>query len=847
MGSQSKKTFIETYLPVEEISEEAKTEKIGAARPPISSMHYWWTRKPLITCRAAVLGSLVPEAYDPVAFKKLLGLGGKQRAHLHDLSIENKEKLKEDYFSVWGKRNPVVIDPFSGSGSISFETMRMGIDAISIDYNPVAYLIERATLEYPRKYGKNIFSDVEKGLRWVINKTEEELSEIYPRHNGKTVLAYLWAWVAQCQKCDFSNPLVSQWWLSSKNKIYLEPTVVDNELRLAIKKGNKAPSGNCSDGKGKCLSCGSTIPKDVIKREINEKEREMMLAVVTKSTGKKGGYEYYLPNEEDTKIQDRANSIVREMWDQWVREDLIPTEEMPVESRGALWARNYLQYWHRLLNPRQKILFTTLLKNIRDYGEGIYEEHGQDYGGAIATYLSFLLGKHIDYNCRSTTLNRFRIVAHALTSRGIVISWDHVELNPFVDSAGSLSAMSGNILDGLKYSIQKLRENGTASVFKDSITHLSKKCDIIITDPPYFDDVQYAELSEFFYVWEKRALSKYYSLGNVQKSEDMSVGGNNRDDLFFEKIFKMSCERMHESLSEDGMLVMFFAHSSTKAWDFVIKSLQHTGFRITATWPIHTESTSNPLARGHSSIMSSILIVARKRLSEKDGYIEEIKEELESHVKKRLDTFWKYGLRGADLTISAMGSTLDVLTQYSDIKSYTGDMEVRDVLELVQKYVAEYVLGQYVANSLNIDTQTSFYLYSKLSGLSEMSFDTANLISKGLNVDLKILEDRGLVKYINKDNSKGIRILGYNERNYVGKDSLIDVVHIILASFDRGGFSEAEKLMNLVSYGRGEIRDVLVSFLAFAQDDPERKTSQKLLERMGYHPQTDGTKDIDDY
>jgi adenine-specific DNA methylase len=170
---------------------------------------------------------------------------------------------------------------------------------------------------------------------------------------------------------------------------------------------------------------------------------------------------------------------------------------------------------------------------------------------------------------------------------------------------------------------------------------------------------------------------------------------------------------MHDSIKDNGILVMFFAHSSVDAWDFVINSLQKAGFRITATWPVHTESTTNILARGHASMMSSIIIVARKRKSDKSGYIEEIQEEVEAHLKKRLDEFWKYGLRGADLTVSAMGSTLDIITQYSEIKSYTGEMKVKDVLELVQKYVAEYVLNRYIKKASGLDVQTSFYLYSR--------------------------------------------------------------------------------------------------------------------------------------
>jgi adenine-specific DNA methylase len=329
----------------------------------------------------------------------------------------------------------------------------------------------------------------------------------------------------------------------------------------------------------------------------------------------------------------------------------------------------------------------------------------------------------------------------------------------------------------------------------------------------------------------------------------MSVGGCNRTGEFFEKLFKLSCIRMHDCLKDNGILVMFFAHSSIEAWDFVISSLQKAAFRITATWPVHTESTTNPLARGHASMMSSIIIVARKRKSEKSGYIEEIKDEVETHLKRRLDEFWKYGLRGADLTVSAMGATLDVITQYSEIKSYTGEMNIKDVLALVQKYVAEYVLSRYIKNTAGLDAQTSFYLYSRLSALEGMPFDTANLIAKSLNINLKQFESEGLIKSIDKGKAKGIQILRFNERDFINTDpkSLIDAVHLIMAAFGKGGFVESDKQLEKVRYSRNEIKDVLEAFLSLEPEDPERQISMKILERTEQSFPKAGQRGLDDF
>ncbi len=842
-----KRTLIETFLPVEEISEEAKSEKNG--RAPTFEMHYWWTRKPLVTARAAVLGALLPSDYDISDFKRLLGLGMEKRAHNFDINPAQLEKLRQEYAIFWGTENPVVLDPFGGGGSIPFEAMRVGVDVISNDYNPVAYLIQKATLEYPRKYGEKLYKDVKKGLEWVFEETKKELESYYPMHDGYPAAAYIWAWMVRCPKCGFDNPLVGQWWLvrREKNNVYMQPSVVDSKIHIEIKRGIDAPEGTCKGGDGKCLSCGSIILNNVVRKDIAEREKEKLLAVVLRKTI---GKEYVLPSKEDFEAFESAKIETNHDWDKWLKEDLIPLEEIPEDTRGSLSAKLYLKHWYKLLNPRQQLLFVTVLKNIKEYSKKIAEEYDSKYGAAIISYISFIFGKHIDYNCRSTTWHRTtQQISSTLGRRGVGMMWDHVEVNPFVKGSGSLLSINNAILNSIKYATEKLILCRTIQVTQSSITTLKENVEIIVTDPPYFDDVRYAEFSEFFYVWERKALESILDLGDVPKSEDMSVGGCKRTGEFFEQLFKLSCIRMHDCLKDNGILVMFFAHSSIEAWDFVISSLQKAAFRITATWPVHTESTTNPLARGHASMMSSIIIVARKRKSEKSGYIEEIKDEVEAHLKRRLDEFWKYGLRGADLTVSAMGATLDVITQYSEIKSYTGEMKIKDVLALVQKYVAEYVLSRYIKNTAGLDAQTSFYLYSRLSALEGMPFDTANLIAKSLNVNLKQFESEGLIKSIDKGKAKGIQILRYNERDLINTDpkSLIDAIHLIMAAFGKGGFAEADKQLEKVRYSRNEIKDVLEAFLSLEPEDPERQISMKILERTEQSFPKSGQRGLDEY
>lgn len=844
--AEEKRTLIETFLPVDEISAEAKIEKLGNAKPPTSSLHYWWTRKPLVASRAVVLGALLPSNFDQQEFKRLIGLSHNERAHKYDIPIERIEQLKKEYMKVWGK-NPTILDPFAGGGSIPFEAMRVGINVIANDYNIVAFLIEKATLEYPRKYGFKLRKDVKEGLEWVYNETKKEMEQYYPKHNGKDVSAYIWAWSVKCPKCGFKTPLVGQWDLvqNKKKKVFLKPHIENNSLWFSIEKGDKTPENTCSQGIGQCLKCGSTILNEHIKEDILKNESEIPLSVVI---SEKKGKDYDTFSREDFEAFNQSKIKLNSNFETYIKDNLIPLEDMPDDSRGAIWAKLYLKKWHRNLNPRQKLLFIILSKNIREYCNIIVKKFDSDYCLAIMIYLSFILGKNVDYNSRSTSWHRLnQQITSAMSKRGVALSWDHAEVNPFVKGSGTLISINNSILDGLSYAIEKLENRGSAQINLGSITKLNSKVQIIITDPPYLDDVIYAEFSEFFYSWERIGLQNICQLGDIQKSEEMSVGGWGRTNEFFNKLFRLSCKKMYELLDDDGLVVIFFAHSSVDGWDFVVNSMQKSGFRITATWPVRTESAVNPLAMGKSSILSSIIIVARKRKTNKSGYIEEIQEDIRDYLMIRLDEFWKYGLRGADLTVSAMGATLDIITQYSEIKSYTGEMKIKDVLVLVQKYVAQYVLNRYTKNASGLDAATSFYLYTRLSQLEGMPFDTANLIAKSMNVDLKLFEKQGLIKTSKKGKSQGIILLNFANREVNSKQSLIDCVQFVMTTFAKGGYTEVERELATITFSRNEIKDVLEALLSLPTEDPERQIAQKILERMGQSFPKQGQTGLDNF
>ena len=677
------RTFIEDFLPVEEISKEAKKEKCG--RPSTFEMHYWWARKPLIAARAAILGALLPKDFDRKEFVRLLGLGKDKRAHNYGVDLDIVQMY---YRNMWGTKSPKILDPFAGGGSIPLEAMRLGLEVFCADYNPVAYIILKTALEYPQRYKEKFVKDVDFWTDWVIEKTKSELQQLYPEHDGKKVAAYVYAWVVTCPFCGLEIPLVTNWWLVKKREkyVYLNPFVENGSITFTIEKKGTPQKGTVSRGRGRCLHCGHTIVNKYIQEEIRKKRKERLLAVVLLGSE---GKEYNLPSEPDINALTKAQTLFNEQAAVLKNDGLLPAGH---PDPGEIASARYLPRWEDHFNARQLLLVTTLIKNIRSALQLINKD--PEYTAAIAAALYHIIGKHIDYNCRTTHWHTgYEKIGDVMSFRRPSLTWDHSEVNPFVKSSGTLLSAKKCVIDGLIYAVDKLAHVQPPKVVCKSVLSLpyEKTFDIIITDPPYYDNVQYGELSDFFYVWAAKILNKYESEFNyleTPKSEEIDVSTSRYHSKeasisFYETTLQKAFITMEKALKDHGVLVLFFAHKDLHSWVVLANTLQGAGFTITSTWPIHTENANNVIAKGNS-IMSSIVITARKRFEEKTGYAEEIKKEVDMYVKKRINECKNSGMKDADVMVAAMGSALEIITQYSDVKSYSGNGTIKDILNEVQ-------------------------------------------------------------------------------------------------------------------------------------------------------------------
>jgi len=732
-----------------EISKEAKKEKLG--RPPINEILYWWTRKPLIVGRAVTLLALTPSTTNIDTIKQLLKLDKEKRAFNYPLDKRDLEKLANNDLN-----SLKILDPFAGAGNLLFEAARMGLNCTLVDYNPVAYLIMKATLEYPAKYGKKLAVDVEKYGMEVIRRVREKLGKFYGR-SGRKALHYLWCWTIKCPYCGQRIPLTNQMWLDKNRKIGYKiiPENGDFRVEIGILSEREGSKYTQKGGKAVCIRCGNAINYEDMTKDIAERRNKEMIAVVVKDAK---GKNYEIPTNEDKKLFEEAKEELKKQWQALLNQNLIPQENM--KESELFRVINYgLTKWYEFFTERQLLLMSTLLRTIKEVCSEISD---REYAKVVATYLGFMLGKHIDYNCIGTVWHTSNeTISHALSFRRPSIIYNFAETNPFEDTSGSLLSMLNDVVDAIKFAAEN---RASARVLLGSSLHLHETLhdnfDLIITDPPYLDDVAYAELSEFFYVWLVRILRDYYpelpqevpidedlvlSRGRFGGSEDLGM-------KFYKRGMKVAFDNIYKSLKDDGLLIIFFAHSSTEAWDLLLDVLRESRFRVVSSYAVHTESTENPLARGKTSFMSSVVLACRKILRDEEVYFESLIPRIEESVDRLVEGFSVddiLSLPITDLLIMVYGKVLEEVSGYSRIKSYRADFEPRfeSLIGGARDYIFRSVVRKLVGSSPNVlGPVASFALIGKIFYRGLIPADEVLKIVRAYGITLDELRRRGYVE-----------------------------------------------------------------------------------------------------
>jgi len=468
------KRFIEVSFPVKEVSEISAKEK-NIRHGHISTLHIWWARRPLASSKATNSAALISAPEDAGQWNKTRQFIIELAKWENSLNPRVIEKVRRDILNANGGKAPRILDPFAGGGSIPLEALRLGCEAHAIEYNPVAVLILKCTLEYPQKYGKPVkkkvkddfgliseieanplFEDVKKWGNWILEKAKKEIGRFYPNEeDGSVPVGYIWARTIPCQNpsCGAEIPLMRQFWLAKKKnkKVALYPYVKGKEVKFKIVGDGyeKMPSdfdpskGTVSRAIATCLVCGYTIEANTTRKLFQEgKAGQRMVAVVLHKPGTTGK-RYRLATEEDLEIFKEAEKYMEEkrqkLMEKW-RIDPVPDEELPPkETLGFRVQRYGMLKWGDLFNSRQKLALITFTEKVRlAYKKMMEEGYDKEYAKAVVSYLGLALDMLAAFtNVLARWENTSEAIKQLYSRQALPMLWDFVEANPFSGSSGS--------------------------------------------------------------------------------------------------------------------------------------------------------------------------------------------------------------------------------------------------------------------------------------------------------------------------------------------------------------------------------------------------------------------------
>lgn len=872
--------FIEETFPIREISEESAKEK-NMRFGYISTLHLWWARRPLAASRATNYASLISVPKDPRENTKKKDFIIKMAKWDNSFDDTLLGTARKEILETNSGERPKILDPFAGGGSIPLEALRLGCETYASDYNPVANLILKCTLEFPQKYGSNIskadsgllltnrqnrlLEDVKRWGKFVLEETRKEIEKFYAvEEPGTTPIGYLWARTIPCQNpsCNAEIPLVKQYLLSKKGSkiISLYPYATKTEVHFKvigngyghnIPKNFDPTKGSVSKGIATCLVCGSVVDNKKTAILFREgRSRERMLAAILHKEGKNVKY-YRISTDKDLKVFKDASKYLEGKRDQLLSKwgiDPIPDEPTPEgKGRGAERAfgiKNYnMNSWGDLFNSRQKLELIVFSEKVRNsYAMMIGEGYDQPYARSVVSYLALGIDRLADYGSALCVLNPTggRGVKSTFARPIIQMVWDYVESNPFnTFAAGWPTACEKNE----KWIAHSVGNEVPVTVLQSSATTLGfsdEYFDAVFTDPPYYDNVPYSYLSDFFYVWLKRSIGELYpelfATPLTPKAEEIVAysnrkGGFEAGKQFFEDMLKKSFIEINRVLKPNGICIIVYAHKSAAGWETLVNSLLDSGLVVTAAWPIHTEMKGRLRATESAALASSIYMVARKLQKEQIGFYRNVKDELRRHLKAKLDNLWNEGISGADFFISAIGSSIEVFGKYQKViddeeNTIRGDK----LLEEVRKIVIDYAVKQVLHNGFaaDISQMTRLYvLWRWAYGEASVLFDDARKLAQSIGVDLANTWNRG---FILKD-KEFIRILGPDERRAEElKDSkeLIDVLHRVLLLWKKDRKDDIVKVLRESGYGKSDVFYRVAQ--AISETLPNDSKEKKLLE-----------------
>lgn len=802
-----KRKLIEVALPLEAINRESAREKSIRHGHP-STLHLWWARRPLAAARAVLFAQLVDDPSSHPDEFPTEELQRKERERLHKLierlvvweSIQDEKLLAEAHAEILNSTDgnpPPILDPFAGGGTIPLEAQRLGLEAHASDLNPVAVLINKALIEIPPKFSgqppvspdvamdqlahpwpraTGLAEDVRRYGLWMRDEAEKRIGHLYPKAtlpdgSQATVIAWIWARTVTCPNpaCGITMPLVRSWWLGKKKgkEAYVVPSVVNGNVHFTIGHDLKnAPTegndGTVSRTGAVCVGCGTAVERDYIKTEGRSGHMGAQL-MATVAEGNRTRI-YLAPTPE----HEAAAQVPRPMD--------VPLQELGYHPKD-IWTPPYgLTTFADLFTARQLTALTTfgdLVSEVRvrvredalaaGMPEGDRLEAGGTgaaaYADAVATYLGLAASKLADLN--SVIVNWYvsrESTSSTFARQALPMTWDFAEVLVLGENTGSFH----NALKMLVGSLSCCADGPVASVEQGAAQSVDLDAAVISTDPPYYDNIGYSDLSDFFYVWLRRSLRLIHpnllSTVLVPKSEELVANpyrhsGKIGAHKFFESGFQEVFRKARESALSDFPITVYYAFKQSETdtvgeastgWETLLEGMIRSGWAVTATWPLRSERTGRAISQETNSLASSIVLALRPRpedasRTDRRQFVETLKAELPAALKD----LQQGAIAPVDLPQAAIGPGMAVFSRYSGVLEPDGSkMSVRSALARINE-ILDQVLNEQEGD---FDATSRFAIaWYRQHGYGTGAFGDANNLANARNTTVDSMDRGGIL------------------------------------------------------------------------------------------------------
>lgn len=812
------KKLIEVALPLEAINAESAREKSIRHGHP-STLHLWWARRPLAAARAVIWSSLVDDPSEhPEQFpteeeqnkerQRLFAILEKLVKWENSNDPEILDAAKAEILRSTGNNPPPLLDPFAGGGAIPLEAQRLGLEAHAHDLNPVAVMINKAMIEIPPKFAgqapvnpdarawldaadgwtgaKGLAEDVRYYGEWMKQQAFKKIGHLYPKvkvpatqgGGEATVIAWIWARTVKCPNpaCGCEMPLASSFVLSKKKgkEAWVKPIPAGDHVEFEVQQG-KCPKEYESFKVGrsaifKCPCCGEITTDAYVKKNGQQhKIGSQLMAVVAEG---QHGRIYLSPDEEQKLI---ANVSKPENY---------PDGSMPTNPRWFSPPAFGMTEYGDLFTNRQLTALTTFSELVSEaqkkaeadaVAAGLANDHialseggigARAYGEAVGVYLAFAVDKAANlWSSICSWMNDRGAFRETFARQAIPMVWDYAEANPFSQSGGNIGMFIERCVDTIAYFVESSVKS--EAIQFDAQSDCGLRNIMISTDPPYYDNIGYADLSDFFYVWMRQALKqtypKLFRTMLVPKAEELVAtpyrfdGSVEKARDFFEDGMLHTCQQIHQYAREDIPVTIYYAYkqsdtnteeaeakTASTGWETMLSAVIQAGFAITGTWPMRTESPGRSIAQGTNALASSIVLVCRKRPEDapmvtRRNFIAELKRELRPALQK----LQRSNIAPVDLAQSAIGPGMGVYSKYSKVLESDGTpMTVRSALQIINQELDVYFNEQ--DGELDQNSRFCVDLYMQ-NAFNDIKFGDADTLARAKNTSVAALAAKGVL------------------------------------------------------------------------------------------------------